>query len=587
MDIFSFITLLGGLALFLYGMNVMSSGLEKLAGSKLEGILRSLTSNRFKALFLGAVITAVIQSSSAMTVMLVGLVNSGIMELSQTIGVIMGANIGTTATAWLLSLTGIDSSNVFVNLLKPKNFSPIIALIGVLLIMMAKKDKKRSVGSILIGFAILMTGMETMSAAVEPLSESEGFRQILILFSNPIIGVIVGAAITAIIQSSSASIGILQAFALTGSLQFSAAIPIILGQNIGTCITSIISSFGATKNAKRVSIIHIYFNIVGTVIFLCAFYGLDAIFNFAFIDRNIAVHEIALVHSIFNITTTFVLLPFTKLLEKLAMLTLPDKNVEEETVFLDDRLLLSPAFAIAECTNQTIKMAKLAHDTLLDSITLYEKYDEKIAESVIKNEGIIDTYEDKLGTFLVKLSSKELSNIDSNKISQLLHTIGDIERISDHALNLQKSAQEMNEKKLVFSREANAELDIITSAIKSIVGMTYEAFEKGDISIADKVEPLEQVIDNLKEEIKTRHINRLKNGQCTIELGFILSDILSNYGRVSDHCSNIAVCMIQIKDSALDTHVYLNEIKSSGDHDFSRNYAEYKSEFNLPTDFNA
>jgi len=583
MDIFSIITLLGGLAFFLYGMNIMSSGLEKLAGSKLEGILRAMTSNRFKSLFLGAVITAVIQSSSAMTVMLVGLVNSGIMTLSQTIGVIMGANIGTTATAWILSLTGIESSNVFVNLLKPSSFSPVLALIGILLIMASKKDKHRNIGSILIGFAILMYGMEAMSDAVEPLAKSEEFAQILILFSNPIIGVIVGAVFTAIIQSSSASVGILQAFALTGTLSFGAAVPIIMGQNIGTCITSVISSLGANKNAKRVSIIHIYFNSIGTVIFLLVFYSLDAIFNFAFIDSNIKVHEIALVHSIFNISTTFLLIPFTKLLEKLAYLTLPDKkNVEEEVVFLDERLLLAPAFAIAECTNQTLKMAKLARDTMIDAISLYDKYDEKIADSVVKNEGIIDTYEDKLGTFLVKMSSKELSQVDSNKISQLLHTIGDIERISDHALNLQKSAQEMHEKNLSFSKEANAELATIASAIKSILNITYESFEKGNFELANQVEPLEQVIDNLKEEIRMRHIDRLKNGLCTIELGFILSDILSNYGRVSDHCSNIAVCMIQIKDDALDTHVYLNEVKNS-DANFSKKFNEYKTEYKLPS----
>jgi len=583
MDIFSIITLLGGLAFFLYGMNIMSSGLEKLAGSKLEGVLRAMTSNRFKSLILGAIITAVIQSSSAMTVMLVGLVNSGIMTLSQTIGVIMGANVGTTATAWILSLTGIESDNIIVNLFKPSSFSPVLALIGILLIMVAKKDRSRNIGSILIGFAILMYGMEAMSDAVEPLAESEEFKQILILFSNPIIGVIVGAVFTAVIQSSSASVGILQAFALTGSLRFGAAVPIIMGQNIGTCITSVVSSLGANKNAKRVSIIHIYFNIIGTIIFMVVFYSLDAILNFAFIDENIKVHEIALVHSIFNISTTILLIPFTKLLEKLAYLTLPDKKAEEEeTVFLDERLLLSPAFAIAECTNQTVKMAKLARDTMIDAISLYDKYDEKIAESVVKNEGIIDMYEDKLGTFLVKMSSKELSQLDSNKISQLLHTIGDIERISDHALNLQKSAQEMHEKNIVFSNEANSELAVISSAIKSILNITYDSFEKADFALADKVEPLEEVIENLKEDIRMRHINRLKNGQCTIELGFILSDILSNYGRVADHCSNIAVCMIQIKEDALDTHVYLSEVKNS-DENFSKNLISYTSEYTLPT----
>ncbi len=582
MNFFSVLAIFGGLSFFLYGMHVMSSGLKKLAGSKLEGTLKVMTSNPFKGLLLGIVITMAIQSSSAMTVMLVGFVNSGLMTLGQTIGVIMGSNIGTTVTAWLLSLSGIESDNIVIGLLKPDNFSPILAFIGVLMIMLSKKGRQRDIGSIFIGFAVLMYGMQIMGNAVKPLTEIEGFTNLLLLFSNPFIGIVVGALFTAVIQSSAASIGVLQAFALTGSLSFGAALPIILGQNIGTCVTSVLSSIGANINAKRVTIVHIYFNLIGTAIFLIVFYTLDAFLHFAFVNQPVQVYHIALIHSIFNISSTAILFPFIRLLEKAACLTIRDKNTQESYVLLDERLMLSPAFAIAECSNQTVKMIRLARRALLDSIRLLENYDEKLAEEVEKNESIIDTYEDKLGTFLVQLSSKELAHSDSSQISQLLHTIGDIERISDHALNLKKAAEEMHDKKLQFSGSANRELSVLLSAVRMIMDMTVESFENGSREAAAKVEPLGEVIDSLKDEIKMRHITRLKNGQCTIELGFILSDILSNLERISSHCSDIALCMIQIKEDALDMHGYKLELQNSAQGGFKENFDHYKNDYSLP-----
>lgn len=584
MDFFSILKMLGGLAFFLYGMHVMSGSLEKLAGSKLEGTLKAMTSNPFKGLLLGAVITIAIQSSSAMTVMLVGFVNSGLMSLSQTIGVIMGSNIGTTVTTWLFSLAGIESSSFFMRLLKPSSFSPVLAFIGVLLIMMTKRGKKKDIGIILVGFAVLMYGMTAMGDAVAPLAESDSFTRILTLFSNPFLGVLVGAVFTAIIQSSAASIGILQAFALTGGLSFGAALPIILGQNIGTCITSAISAIGTTKSAKRVAVIHFYIKLIGTVLFLAVFYLLNTIFRFSFAQGAINAPGIALLHSVFNISTTILLFPFQKLLEKLACLTIPDnKNSQETTVFLDERLLLSPAFAIAECSNQMNRMARLTKESYRDALGLYKEWNDTVAEKVERQEDIIDTFEDKLGTFLVRLSSCELSHDDSTRISELLHTLGDIERISDHALNLQHGAVEMHEKKLTFSPRAQSELETLTAAVNRIVELTFDAFENRNLQSAREVEPLTEVIGTLKEEVSMRHIDRLKKGQCTIELGFILSDILSNYERIADHCSNIAACMIEInEENALATHVYVKDRKTSGEEDFNRRYDEYKQEYTLP-----
>ncbi len=581
MSIFNFISLLGGLALFLFGMSTMSGGLEKTAGGKLEKILKKMTDRPIKALFLGVAITATIQSSSAVTVMLVGLVNSGIMQLGQSVGVIMGSNIGTTVTAWILSLAGIESDNFFVSLLKPSNFSPIIAFIGILLVMAAKKDRLKEIGGICLGFAVLMFGMEMMSDSMSPLSEMQEFRDLMVMFNNPILGLIIGVVMTAVIQSSSATVGILQALSLTGALSYSMAIPIIMGQNIGTCVTALISSIGVSKNAKRVAAIHVYFNLIGTAVLLTIFYVVDTIFNLAFAESVIDPAGIAIVHSIFNLATTALLFPFSKQLEKLAVKTVKDKTAEENQTFIDERLLLTPAIAVSECRNHSVKMAKLAVDTIIRSISVIDKYDEKSAKEIIDSEKRLDEYEDKLGSFLVKVSSMDLSNEDSNTVALLLHAIGDFERIGDHAVNIMKVAKEMNEKDIIFSKNATAELKIVTDAIKEILDITLNAFADGSTEYALEVEPLEQVIDGLLSEIKSRHINRLTDGNCTIELGFVLSDLITNYERVSDHCSNIAVCLIQLCNSELNAHKYLNNYKLSGSKEFTEKFEKYNNKYVL------
>ncbi len=580
MDVFSLFTLLGGLAFFLYGMHVMSAGLEKMVGGKLERVLKSMTSSKWKGLALGAVITIAIQSSSAMTVMLVGLVNSGIMQLSQTVGVIMGSNVGTTLTAWILSAAGIESSNFFLRLLKPESFSPIVALIGVLLIMSSKEGKKRDVGTILVGFSVLMTGMSFMSQSVSPLADMPIFQDILVMFQNPIAGILLGAVVTGVIQSSAASVGILQSLSMTGSITYGMALPIIMGQNIGTCVTALLSSIGTNKNAKRVTAVHVYFNVLGTVICLSCFYLLNAFVHFDFIDSPINALGIAVIHSLFNLLTTLILLPFSKQLEKLAKITIREQSTKEE--LLDERLLLSPGLAIAECRNLSIHMAKAARDSMANAISILSKFDQKVADSITQQEEEIDLYEDKLGTFLVRLSSKDLSPKDSHDVSQLLHAIGDFERIGDHAVNILRVANEIHDKDIQFSDKAQEELQVITRAIITILNLTVEAFEENDPVIAAKVEPLEQVIDGLKLELKNRHIRRLQEGRCTIELGFVLTDLLTNYERVSDHCSNIAVTVIQIKDSSLDTHGYLNEVKNTGNPAFTQAFETYSLEYLLP-----
>lgn len=582
MTVFNFISLLGGLALFLFGMSTMSGGLEKIAGGKLEKILKKMTDRPLKALLLGIAITATVQSSSAVTVMLVGLVNSGIMQLGQSVGVIMGSNIGTTVTAWILSLAGIESDNFFVSLLKPSSFSPIIAFIGILLMMVAKKKRSKDIGSICLGFAILMFGMEMMSDSMAPLSETEEFREIMVMFNNPILGLLVGLVLTAVIQSSSATVGILQALSLTGALSYGMAIPIIMGQNIGTCVTALISSIGVSKNAKRVAGIHVYFNLIGTAILLTVFYAGNMIFDFAFADEPIAPAGIAVVHSIFNIATTVILFPFSKQLEKLARRTVKDKKSTGKSAFIDDRLLNSPSLAVSESRNYTVKMGSLAAKTLLDSISLIERYDRKVFEKIEENEQILDDYEDKLGTFLVKISSHDLTDEDSNTVATLLHAIGDFERIGDHAVNIAKAAKEIEEKQIRFSAKANSELKVATDAIREILELTKKAFAENNIQLALEVEPLEQVIDTLISDIKSRHISRLTGGSCTIELGFVLSDLLTNYERVSDHCSNIAVCLIQISHSEFNTHEYLNDYKTSGNEEFTDKFEGYKKKFILP-----
>lgn len=581
MDIFSLFTLFGGLAFFLYGMHVMSSGLEKMAGGKLEVLLKRMTSNPFKSLALGAGITIAIQSSSALTVMLVGLVNSGIMQLGQTVGVIMGSNIGTTLTAWILSLAGIESDNFFIELLKPESFSPLIALIGIVLIMASKQTRRRDIGGILVGFAVLMYGMELMKNAVSPLADMPEFESILTAFSNPILGVVVGAVFTGVIQSSAASVGILQALSMTGGVTYGMAIPIIMGQNIGTCVTSLISSIGVNKNAKRVAVVHICFNVIGTVFCLCVFYLLNLLFHFSFVEQAISPVSIAAVHSIFNVVTTVLLLPFAKQLEKLATLLVRDKEEKEAFSFLDERILRSPAFAVAECKNLTNQMALLAKENLMTAFHLVEQYDPKSADRLQKVEKQVDEYEDKLGTCLVKISSKELSDDDSKEVSKLLHSIGDWERLSDHAVNLLKTAKEIHDKKVDFSDQAAHELKTVVAALTEIIDITTQAFTQDDRKLARKVEALEQTIDGLIDQIKDRHITRLQSGECTIELGFVLSDLLTNYERISDHCSNIAVAMIQIRKAVFDTHRYLQEVKHSGRPEFENLLSEYQAKYAL------
>lgn len=582
MTIFNFISLFGGLALFLFGMNTMSGNLEKTAGGKLEKILKVMTDKPIKALLLGTAITATIQSSSAVTVMLVGLVNSGIMQLGQAIGVIMGSNIGTTITAWILSLAGIESDNVFIQLLKPTALSAIIAFIGILLIMTSKKNRTKDIGGICLGFAILMFGMDMMSDAMSPLSEMESFRNLLVMFENPLLGLLLGIVLTAVIQSSSATVGILQALSLTGAISYGMAIPIIMGQNIGTCITAVLSSIGVSKNAKRVSAVHVYFNIIGTAILLTGFYVSNLIFKFAFVETSVDPAGVAIIHSIFNIATTIILFPFSKLLEKLARKTVKDKNATGKSAFIDDRLLNSPSLAVSESKNYTVKMGQVAIDALLDSISLVEKFDTKTVDRIIESEQKLDDYEDKLGTFLVKVSSHNLTDDDANTVSTLLHAIGDFERIGDHAVNIAKAAQEISDKNISFSDNATAELKVATNAIREILELTEKAFAENDFALAMRVEPLEQVVDDLLAEIKSRHIARLTGGKCTIELGFVLSDLLTNYERVSDHCSNIAVCLIQISKSVFDTHEYLNDYKSSGSETFTTSFEEYKEKYILP-----
>ncbi len=582
MDIFSFISLFGGLALFLYGMNTMSSGLEKLAGGKLEAILKRMTSNPVKSLVLGAGITAVIQSSSAVTVMLVGLVNSGIMDLSGSVGVIMGSNVGTTITAWMLSLVGIESDNVFVKLLKPSSFSPIVALIGVIMTMMAKSNKKKDVGTIMIGFAILMYGMEFMSDAVKPLRDMPEFTSILTAFTNPFLGILTGLVLTAVIQSSSASVGILQALSLTGSITYGMALPIIMGQNIGTCVTSLISSIGVSKNAKRVAIVHISFNMIGTIIFTAFYCVLHYIVVLPILDAAITPVNIAIIHSIFNISTTVILLPFSKMLVKIANTVIKDTDEpepEREVAFLDERLLNTPSIALQECNALANEMATVTKRSIFEAMALLFNYNEEKGKLVEDLETEIDIYEDRLGNYLVKLSAHDLSDTDSALVSKMLHTIGDLERISDHAVNIMETAKEIHEKGLQLSEEGIKEIGVATKAIQEIMEISVDAHNNNDLALAYKVEPLEECVDDLIDQIKLNHIDRLKSGYCTIEHGFVLSDILTNYERVSDHCSNIGVAMIELSRGIFDAHEYLDALKEKGDPEFQKLYEEYKAKY--------
>lgn len=587
MNVYDILNLLGGIALFLFGMHTLSASLEKLAGGKLETWLEKATSRPIKGVVLGAIITAVIQSSAATTVMIIGFVNSGLMKLSQAIGVIMGANIGTTATSWLLSLQSISGSDgfSFLNILKPTTFTPVLAVIGVILIMFTKSDKKKTIGMILAGFAVLMFGMNSMSSATAGLAENETFCNILMMFSNPVLGVVAGAVLTAVLQSSSASIGILQSIAIsTGKVTYSVALPLLLGQNIGSCVTALISSVGANKPAKRVAFVHLYFNVIGTVVFLSIFYLLNAFISMPFMEESLNAVGIAVIHTGFNVLATVLFLPFTKQLEKLACLTVRDDSNDEKLtpMLLDERLLKTPSVAIEQCRNVCIRMARLTQETLKMSMEVVTTFDAKKCAEVIDNENAIDIFEDKIGSYILKISSKDLSENDSKIVSSMLHTIGDLERISDHAVNIVEAAEEMHSKKIKFSQQALRELPVIVNAVSEILDMSINAFINNDVNLAKNVEPLEDVIDQLRSDLKTRHIERLRNGKCTIELGFILQDLLTNFERVSDHCSNIAVYLIQISDNSMDTHEYMNELKKLDRSEFMDEFNDYKNKYILP-----
>lgn len=589
MDFFSILTMLGGLALFLYGMQVMGDGLAKISGGKLEKILENLTSSKLKAVLLGLGVTAVIQSSSATTVMVVGFVNSGIMKLTQAVGIIMGANIGTTVTAWILSLAGIESNNFFMSLLKPSSFAPILALIGIVLLMFTKSSRKKDIGAILVGFAVLMFGMDTMSTAVKPLADVPEFTNLLLAFSNPIAGVLAGTVLTAIIQSSSASVGILQALCVTGAVPYSAAFPIIMGQNIGTCVTALLSAIGANKNAKRAAMIHLYFNIIGTVVFLSVFYILNAAVQFPFMDAMATPAAIAVTHSVFNVTATLLLLPFSNLLVKLACMTIRDSSEDveaakedQEFLILESRFLEKPAFAVEQGRTAARRMAEDSWKALKASFEVLHDYSEEKAQKITKMESKVDRYEDELGTYLVQLNNKDLSETDSHSVSMMLHCIGDFERISDHAVNIKESADELHAKGLSFSVYAKAELRVLTAAVTKIVETAFSVFDEQDITKASEIEALEELIDELTKEMKRRHINRLRSGECTIEMGFILSDLITSMERIADHCSNIGVCVTQVRENLYDTHRHLNAMKNDQDDEFNKCLEAVRKEYLLP-----
>ena len=580
MNLFDVLSLIGGLALFLFGMNIMGTSLEKKAGGQLKSVLGKMTDNPLKGFLLGLGVTAVIQSSSATTVMVVGFVNSGIMTLHQAVGPIMGANVGTTVTSWLLSLTAIKGGG-FMDLLKPDAFVPVLAIFGIYLLMFKKKSKSKDTAMILLGFATLMTGMEIMSGAVAGLKEVPEFTRILTLFSNPVLGVLAGAGLTAIIQSSSASVGILQAISTTGAVTFGTAIPVIMGMAIGTCITAVLSSIGANKNAKRATLVHLYFNIFGTIAALALFYGANAIFKFGFFDDRVNEVTIAIINTTYKVFCVLMWAPMTGVLEKIATISIKDTDEKEKYEMLDERLLATPAVAVERCRAVTLSMAEIAAKSVKDAIAMLDNYDEKLGEEIIKAEKKTDKYEDKLGTYLVKVSSLELTDEDSAEAAMLLHVIGDVERIADHALNVLESAQEIDEKKLEFSDECKNELSKIIGAVGEIIEHSYAAFTENNLAEAKLVEPLEQVVDDLQEVLKARHVKRLQKGECTVELGFVLSDILRNFERISDHCSNIAGLVLEMERSHdLAIHKYLKKVRK-GENDYESKYEEYSQKYRV------
>lgn len=590
MDIFDVLSMVGGLALFLYGMHIMGDALAKMSGGKLEKILERLTSNKWSAVLLGAGVTAVIQSSGATTVMVVGFVNSGIMKLNQAVGIIMGANIGTTATSWLLSLSGIDGGSFFLQMLKPTSFTPILAVIGAILVVFCKSEKKHNIGTILLGFAILMYGMTAMSSAVEPLKDVPQFTQILTKFENPLLGVIAGFVLTTIMQSSSVSVGILQALCSTGAVSYALALPIIMGQNIGSCTTAMISSVGASKDAKRAAAVHFYFNVIGTVVFMLVFYISNAFVHYAFLPQAANEVGIATIHSIFNIAATIVLLPLSGFLEFLAVKTIKDDDEEEDELskhdkvlqLLDPVFLERPGFAIMQCRKVASEMAELSMKSVGRAVGLLTAYDEEIAERIRKEEDTVDKYEDQLGTYLLRLSTKDLSKEDGHRLSLMLHSLGDIERISDLAVNILLAVEQMHKKELIFSKKAMDELAVYSKALKDILTMTVDAFEQNDRYKAALVQPLEELMDDMNKELKKRHVKRLRKGKCTIELGLSLSDISDTYERISDHCSNIATCVIQVEDDELDAHEHRKEVKEQDAKWYDEQYRAYEQKYALP-----
>ncbi len=591
MDFFGILTMIGGLALFLYGMTTMSQSLEKLTGGRLQRILEQMTSTTFRAILLGAAVTAVVQSSSATTVMVVGFVNSGIMNLNQAVGIIMGANIGTTITSWILSLTGIQSTNFFIQLLKPSSFAPVFALVGVALLMFAKKDRQKDIGSILLGFAVLMTGMETMSDAVKPLADVPEFMNMFTLFSNPLLGMLAGALLTGIIQSSAATLGILQALSATGAITYGSVIPIILGAHIGTCVTAMLSSVGASKNARRAALIHLYFNVIAMGFFMIVFYALNAVFHFEFLDMTAMAVGIAAIHSVISVAATIILLPFRNLLVKLACLTIPDEKEEpspeeeyeaeydEALRHLDERFIQVPGYAVEQCRILIVGMANLVEESMDTALDLIFNYSEDSVNHVYSIEGICDRYEGTLGAYFVKLAAQSLSKSDSQQLSLYLHCIGDFERISDHALKLAESANELHEKNLKFSEKAVKDLEVYTSAVREIVSISIRAFETDNVTLASEAEPLNEVIKELNKVVKADHIERLQSGECSVEAGFIMSDITTNLERVSDHCSVIAISLIEVGDEDLDTHTYRRNIRRENRVVFLRQLQKYREKY--------
>lgn len=574
MSVFNILSLFGGLAMFLFGMNYMGTALEKLGGGKFESVLEKMTNNRLKGVLLGAGVTAIIQSSSAVTVMAVGFVNSSIMSLNQVIGIIMGANIGTTITSWILSLTNIESSNVFINLLKPSSFTPVLALIGIVMYMTGKKDKKRDIGSILLGFAILMFGMEAMSSAVAPLKNVPEFTGVFTMFSNPILGVLAGAVLTAIIQSSSASVGILQALAVTGSISFASAFPIILGQNIGTCVTAMISSIGTNKNAKRTAVVHLAFNTIGVALAMALFYGVNAIFDLPFVEKSVNAASIAVIHTVFNVFSTLVLFPFGKQLEKLANIIIKDKAEEQTNTLVDERFLMTPSYAIDKVKEQGDAMGRLARDNINLCLDLIKKYNHNNDEVISKNEKVLDSLEDELETYLVKISSMDLSIEDSIKLSKLSHSISNFERIGDYGVNILKIKRRMHQNKVHFTDDANRELEVMSRAVCEITTKAIDAFIDDDVALAAEIEPLEQVINNLKAELRARHSKRLQEGECSIENGMLFFDIINSFERIADHCSNLAVCIIELSNRSYQTHNYLKGVKNRNNKGFMEMFEE-------------